>query len=71
MQDEPRIGDLKRNDVAGAVAYARAYFELNGPLPAEEVAVLYRLQDEPAALAAQLRVSPELVERAGPPLRYP
>lgn len=67
-----RIGDLKRNDVDGALAYARAYVAENEtPLPPEEVAMLYRLQDDPKKLAEALKSNRSLVERARPPLRYP
>lgn len=67
-----RIGDLKRNDVEGALAYARAYVEESGgPMPPEEAAMLYRLQDDPAELSKALRRDPALVERAAKPLHYP
>lgn len=68
---EPRVSDVPRNDVSAAMAFARAYVELNGPMPPEVCAVLYRLQDDPAALAARLRASPALVAPAAPKLRYP
>lgn len=67
-----RIGDLKRNDVDGALAYAQAYVAENKtPLPPEEVAMLYRLQDDPTKLAEALSADRSLVERAAKPLRYP
>lgn len=67
-----RIGDLERNDVEGALAYARAYVEEAGaPMPAEEAAMLYRLQDDPAELSKALSADRSLVERAARPLRYP
>lgn len=67
-----QIGDLKRNDVEGALAYARAYVEESGgPMPAEEAAMLYRLQDDPAELSKALSADRSLVESAAKPLRYP
>lgn len=49
------LSDLKRNDVPGAVAYARERVALKGYLTPEEGEVLATLQDDPDALFEELK----------------
>lgn len=65
------LADLKRNDVDGAVAYAKEYVAKNGALPPDEAEMLYMLQDNPDALADALRTGLVQAAPAAAPLRYP
>lgn len=50
-----KIGELERNDVDGALAYARERVAEAGAVTDEDVHVLQMLQDDPRALNARLR----------------
>lgn len=50
-----KLSDLNRNDVPGAVAYARERVALKGYLTPEEGQILATLQDDPDALFAELK----------------
>lgn len=50
-----KLSDLKRNDVPGAVAYARERIAAKGYLPPDEGKILATLQDDPDALFAELK----------------
>jgi hypothetical protein len=50
-----KLSDLKRNDVPGALAYAKARIAEKGYLPPDEAKILASLQDDPDALFAELK----------------